>query len=85
MWSFVDEKDERQRVKKYSTFIESLPKINRSTLDALLQHLYRYTHKHTHTLLKLQHMYLGGHFKVSFAVRRNCILYSITNLRYVST
>ncbi|XP_070785719.1 arf-GAP with Rho-GAP domain, ANK repeat and PH domain-containing protein 2 [Enoplosus armatus] len=37
----LDEKDERQRVKKYSTFIESLPKINRSTLDALLQHLYR--------------------------------------------
>ncbi|XP_038586650.1 arf-GAP with Rho-GAP domain, ANK repeat and PH domain-containing protein 2 isoform X2 [Micropterus salmoides] len=39
--SVLDERDERQRVKKYSTFIESLPKINRSTLDALLQHLYR--------------------------------------------
>ncbi|XP_073331305.1 arf-GAP with Rho-GAP domain, ANK repeat and PH domain-containing protein 2 [Pagrus major] len=39
--SALDEKDERQRVKKYSTFIESLPKTNRSTLDALLQHLYR--------------------------------------------
>ncbi|XP_074555095.1 arf-GAP with Rho-GAP domain, ANK repeat and PH domain-containing protein 2 isoform X1 [Halichoeres trimaculatus] len=39
--SALDERDERQRVKKYSTFIESLPKINRSTLDALLQHLYR--------------------------------------------
>ncbi|GLD53778.1 arf-GAP with Rho-GAP domain, ANK repeat and PH domain-containing protein 2, partial [Lates japonicus] len=39
--SALDEKDERQRVKKYSTFIESLPKINRSTLKALLQHLYR--------------------------------------------
>ncbi|XP_072233103.1 arf-GAP with Rho-GAP domain, ANK repeat and PH domain-containing protein 2 [Leuresthes tenuis] len=39
--SALDEKDKRQRVKKYSTYIESLPKINRSTLDALLQHLYR--------------------------------------------
>uniref|UniRef100_A0AAQ5ZHH9 ArfGAP with RhoGAP domain, ankyrin repeat and PH domain 2 n=1 Tax=Amphiprion ocellaris TaxID=80972 RepID=A0AAQ5ZHH9_AMPOC len=39
--SALDEKDEGQRVKKYSAFIESLPKINRSTLDALLQHLYR--------------------------------------------
>ncbi|KAM3591133.1 uncharacterized protein V6R79_022991 [Siganus canaliculatus] len=39
--SALDEKDERQRVKKYSAFIQSLPKINRSTLDALLQHLYR--------------------------------------------
>ncbi|XP_031145759.1 arf-GAP with Rho-GAP domain, ANK repeat and PH domain-containing protein 2 [Sander lucioperca] len=39
--SALDEKDERQRVKKYSTFIETLPKINRSTLDAVLQHLYR--------------------------------------------
>lgn len=48
---FVDEKDKRQRVQKYSTFIESLPKINRSTLDALLQHLYRYRHTHMHTPL----------------------------------
>ncbi|KAF7659895.1 hypothetical protein LDENG_00291330 [Lucifuga dentata] len=41
-WVFaLDEKDERQRVEKYSTFIQSLPKINRSTLNALLQHLYR--------------------------------------------
>ncbi|XP_029311166.1 arf-GAP with Rho-GAP domain, ANK repeat and PH domain-containing protein 2 isoform X2 [Cottoperca gobio] len=39
--SALDETDERPRVKKYSTFIESLPKINRSTLDAVLQHLYR--------------------------------------------
>ncbi|XP_034020397.1 arf-GAP with Rho-GAP domain, ANK repeat and PH domain-containing protein 2 isoform X2 [Thalassophryne amazonica] len=39
--SALDEKDERLRVKKYSTFIESLPKINKSTLEALLQHLYR--------------------------------------------
>uniref|UniRef100_A0A7N8XQ63 ArfGAP with RhoGAP domain, ankyrin repeat and PH domain 2 n=1 Tax=Mastacembelus armatus TaxID=205130 RepID=A0A7N8XQ63_9TELE len=39
--SALDEKDEVQRVKKYCTFIESLPKINKSTLDALLQHLYR--------------------------------------------
>uniref|UniRef100_A0A3B4G340 ArfGAP with RhoGAP domain, ankyrin repeat and PH domain 2 n=1 Tax=Pundamilia nyererei TaxID=303518 RepID=A0A3B4G340_9CICH len=39
--SALDEKSERQRVKKYSAFIESLPKINRSTLEALLQHLYR--------------------------------------------
>ncbi|XP_061565758.1 arf-GAP with Rho-GAP domain, ANK repeat and PH domain-containing protein 2 isoform X2 [Cololabis saira] len=39
--SALDEKHEQQRVKKYSAFIESLPKINRSTLEALLQHLYR--------------------------------------------
>ncbi|KAK7909784.1 hypothetical protein WMY93_014468 [Mugilogobius chulae] len=39
--SALDEANEKQRVKKYSTFIESLPKINRSTLEALLQHLYR--------------------------------------------
>ncbi|KAM3849702.1 arf-GAP with Rho-GAP domain, ANK repeat and PH domain-containing protein 2 [Diretmus argenteus] len=39
--SALDEKEERKRVEKYSTFIQSLPKINRSTLKALLQHLYR--------------------------------------------
>ncbi|KAM4714884.1 arf-GAP with Rho-GAP domain, ANK repeat and PH domain-containing protein 2 isoform 2-T2 [Anableps anableps] len=39
--SALDEEEEKQRVKKYSTFIESLPKIYRSTLHALLQHLYR--------------------------------------------
>ncbi|KAM4611838.1 LOW QUALITY PROTEIN: arf-GAP with Rho-GAP domain, ANK repeat and PH domain-containing protein 2 [Polymixia lowei] len=39
--SALDEENERERVEKYSTFIQSLPKINRSTLEALLQHLYR--------------------------------------------
>ncbi|XP_047462569.1 arf-GAP with Rho-GAP domain, ANK repeat and PH domain-containing protein 2 [Mugil cephalus] len=39
--SVLDEMDEKRRVKKYSTIIGSLPKINRSTLEALLQHLYR--------------------------------------------
>uniref|UniRef100_H3CL50 ArfGAP with RhoGAP domain, ankyrin repeat and PH domain 2 n=1 Tax=Tetraodon nigroviridis TaxID=99883 RepID=H3CL50_TETNG len=34
-------KTESQRVKKYSTFIQSLPKVNRTTLETLLQHLYR--------------------------------------------
>ncbi|XP_068164232.1 arf-GAP with Rho-GAP domain, ANK repeat and PH domain-containing protein 2 isoform X2 [Antennarius striatus] len=49
--SALDEMDEEQRVKKYSMFIESLPKINRSTLDALLQHLYR-----IHQCSHLNHM-----------------------------
>ncbi|XP_041925555.1 arf-GAP with Rho-GAP domain, ANK repeat and PH domain-containing protein 2 isoform X2 [Alosa sapidissima] len=39
--SALDEEDEECRVQKYSTFIRSLPQINRSTLKALLQHLYR--------------------------------------------
>ncbi|XP_047242334.1 arf-GAP with Rho-GAP domain, ANK repeat and PH domain-containing protein 2 isoform X3 [Girardinichthys multiradiatus] len=39
--SALDEKEEKRRVKKYLTFIQSLPKIYRSTLQALLQHLYR--------------------------------------------
>ncbi|KAF5902497.1 arf-GAP with Rho-GAP domain, ANK repeat and PH domain-containing protein 2, partial [Clarias magur] len=39
--SALDEVSEKDRVEKYSTYIQSLPKINRSTLSALLQHLYR--------------------------------------------
>ena len=45
---FTDEEDEGRRVRKYSTFIDNLPKINRFTLEALLQHLYRYKHARTH-------------------------------------
>uniref|UniRef100_A0AAY4AJ01 ArfGAP with RhoGAP domain, ankyrin repeat and PH domain 2 n=1 Tax=Denticeps clupeoides TaxID=299321 RepID=A0AAY4AJ01_9TELE len=37
----LDEDDRKARVEKYSTLIHSLPPINRSTLAALLQHLYR--------------------------------------------
>ncbi|KAA0723671.1 Arf-GAP with [Triplophysa tibetana] len=39
--STLDEEDEMARVQKYKFYIQSLPKVNRSTLDALLQHLYR--------------------------------------------
>ncbi|KAL4630187.1 arf-GAP with Rho-GAP domain, ANK repeat and PH domain-containing protein 2 isoform X1 [Arapaima gigas] len=37
----LDEEDEKMRVRKYSALIQSLPKINRATLAALMQHLYR--------------------------------------------
>ncbi len=37
----ADEQDEKVRVQKYSSYIQSLPKVNRSTLGALLQNLYR--------------------------------------------
>ncbi|XP_026123802.1 arf-GAP with Rho-GAP domain, ANK repeat and PH domain-containing protein 2-like [Carassius auratus] len=39
--SALDEQDEKVRVQKYSSYIQSLPEVNRSTLGALLQHLYR--------------------------------------------
>lgn len=39
--SALDEEDEKVRVQKYKFYIQSLPKVNRSTLGALLQHLYR--------------------------------------------
>ncbi|KAG9345431.1 hypothetical protein JZ751_008575 [Albula glossodonta] len=39
--SVLDLEDEKRRVEKYSTFIQSLPATNRTTLAALLQHLYR--------------------------------------------
>lgn len=39
--SVLDEVNEKHRVEKYSTLIQSLPRIHRSTLAAFLQHLYR--------------------------------------------
>nr|XP_016853922.1 PREDICTED: arf-GAP with Rho-GAP domain, ANK repeat and PH domain-containing protein 2 [Anolis carolinensis] len=39
--SALDTLDEKERVKKYSTFIRTLPAVNRATLAALMEHLYR--------------------------------------------
>nr|XP_028599635.1 arf-GAP with Rho-GAP domain, ANK repeat and PH domain-containing protein 2 [Podarcis muralis] len=39
--SALDTLDEKKRVKKYSTFIRTLPPVNRATLAALMEHLYR--------------------------------------------
>ncbi|XP_066487843.1 arf-GAP with Rho-GAP domain, ANK repeat and PH domain-containing protein 2 [Tiliqua scincoides] len=39
--SALDTLDENERVKKYSTFIRTLPPVNRATLAALMEHLYR--------------------------------------------
>ncbi|XP_018590927.2 arf-GAP with Rho-GAP domain, ANK repeat and PH domain-containing protein 2 isoform X2 [Scleropages formosus] len=39
--SVLDEEVEQERLQKYSTLIQSLPRINRTTLAALMQHLYR--------------------------------------------
>ncbi|XP_077157771.1 arf-GAP with Rho-GAP domain, ANK repeat and PH domain-containing protein 2 isoform X2 [Paroedura picta] len=39
--SALDTVDERERVRKYCTFIRTLPPVNRATLAALMEHLYR--------------------------------------------
>uniref|UniRef100_A0A8C3TE14 ArfGAP with RhoGAP domain, ankyrin repeat and PH domain 2 n=2 Tax=Chelydra serpentina TaxID=8475 RepID=A0A8C3TE14_CHESE len=39
--SALDTQNEKERVKKYGTFIQSLPPVNRATLAALIEHLYR--------------------------------------------
>ncbi|XP_061440036.1 arf-GAP with Rho-GAP domain, ANK repeat and PH domain-containing protein 2 isoform X2 [Rhineura floridana] len=39
--SALDTLDEKERVRKYSTFIRTLPPVNRATLAALMEHLYR--------------------------------------------
>ncbi|KAL8207521.1 UNVERIFIED_CONTAM: Arf-GAP with Rho-GAP domain, ANK repeat and PH domain-containing protein 2 [Gekko kuhli] len=37
----LDTVNEKERVRKYSTFIRTLPPVNRATLAALMEHLYR--------------------------------------------
>ncbi|XP_015273680.1 PREDICTED: arf-GAP with Rho-GAP domain, ANK repeat and PH domain-containing protein 2 [Gekko japonicus] len=37
----LDTVDDKERVRKYSTFIRTLPPVNRATLAALMEHLYR--------------------------------------------
>ncbi|XP_007496642.1 arf-GAP with Rho-GAP domain, ANK repeat and PH domain-containing protein 2 isoform X1 [Monodelphis domestica] len=39
--STLDTQDDKERVKKYSTFIRTLPGVNRATLAAIIEHLYR--------------------------------------------
>ncbi|XP_062991515.1 arf-GAP with Rho-GAP domain, ANK repeat and PH domain-containing protein 2 [Elgaria multicarinata webbii] len=39
--SALDTLDEKDRVRKYGTFIRTLPSVNRATLAALMEHLYR--------------------------------------------
>jgi Arf-GAP/Rho-GAP domain/ANK repeat/PH domain-containing protein 2 len=37
----LDTQDEKERTSKYRAFIRSLPGVNRATLAALIEHLYR--------------------------------------------
>lgn len=37
----ADTQNEKERVRKYRAFIQSLPPVNRATLAALIEHLYR--------------------------------------------
>ncbi|XP_070613204.1 arf-GAP with Rho-GAP domain, ANK repeat and PH domain-containing protein 2 isoform X1 [Erythrolamprus reginae] len=39
--SALDTLDDKERVRKYSTFIRTLPPVNQATLAALMEHLYR--------------------------------------------
>ncbi|XP_074848689.1 arf-GAP with Rho-GAP domain, ANK repeat and PH domain-containing protein 2 isoform X2 [Carettochelys insculpta] len=39
--SALDTQNEKERVSKYGTFIRTLPPVNRATLGALIEHLYR--------------------------------------------
>ncbi|XP_028657826.1 arf-GAP with Rho-GAP domain, ANK repeat and PH domain-containing protein 2 [Erpetoichthys calabaricus] len=54
--SILDIPDEKERVRKYITFIKTLPQVNRTTLAALIGHLYRVqkcsniNQMHTHDL-----------------------------------
>lgn len=37
----ADTQNEKERVRKYGAFIRTLPPVNRATLAALIEHLYR--------------------------------------------
>ncbi|XP_063096747.1 arf-GAP with Rho-GAP domain, ANK repeat and PH domain-containing protein 2 isoform X3 [Cavia porcellus] len=39
--SALDTQDEKERIKKYGAFIRTLPGVNRATLAAIIEHLYR--------------------------------------------
>lgn len=38
----LDTQDEKERIKKYGAFIRTLPGVNRATLAAIIEHLYRW-------------------------------------------
>lgn len=37
----LDTQNEKERIRKYGAFIQTLPPVNRATLAALIEHLYR--------------------------------------------
>ncbi|XP_028939285.1 arf-GAP with Rho-GAP domain, ANK repeat and PH domain-containing protein 2 [Ornithorhynchus anatinus] len=62
--SALDTQDDKERVKKYGAFIRTLPVVNRATLAALIEHLYRVqkcceiNHMNSHSLAMVFSSYM---------------------------
>jgi len=83
----ADTQNEKERVRKYGAFIRTLPPVNRATLAALIEHLYRSMQtmhcsreivvmcsQHDAAINEMWHVSLTSkHRKHYLVVRINCI------------
>lgn len=77
----LDTQDDKERIKKYGAFIRSLPGVNRATLAAIIEHLYRWVD--SWTFLDISNMALNMSLFLKFKVLWLTVFMWLWNFTYL--